>query len=122
MGREGVRMALVLSFRCGRCGKEYAVYYPKAVVYPLYGQGTREQGAREDEEEAARGALRALQERAEQQGKTWVNAGEQQQVVCTCGKSLNLDLAQHPRVPQTRPGAARQVGLIPFGPTPRKPS
>lgn len=37
-------MALVLSFRCGRCGKEYAVYYPKALVYPLYGHGTREQG------------------------------------------------------------------------------
>ncbi len=98
------------------------MYYPKAVVYPLYGQGTREQGAREDEEEAARGALRALQERAEQQGKTWVNAGERQRVVCTCGKSLNLDLAQHPRVPQSRAGAARQVGLIPFGPNPRKPS
>jgi len=115
-------MALVLSFRCGRCGKEYAVYYPKAVVYPLYGQGTREQGALEDEREAQSGALRALQERAEQQGKTWVNAGDQQQVVCTCGKTLNLDLAQHPRVPQTRPGAARQVGLIPFGPVHRKPS
>ncbi|MCS7235274.1 MAG: hypothetical protein RMM30_04780 [Armatimonadota bacterium] len=115
-------MALVLSFHCGRCGKEYAVYYPKALVYPLYGQGTREQGAQEDAREAESGALRVLQERARQQGKTWVNAGEQQQVVCTCGKTLNLDLAQHPRVPQSRAGAARQVGLIPFGPAHRKPS
>ncbi|MER3456273.1 MAG: hypothetical protein C4303_07005 [candidate division GAL15 bacterium] len=115
-------MALVLSFRCGRCGQEYAVYYPKALVYPLYGQGTREQGAQEDEREARSGALRALQERAQQQGKIWVDAGERQQVVCACGKTLTLDLAQHPRVPQSRPGAARQVGLIPFGPAPMKSS
>ncbi len=115
-------MALVLSFRCGRCGREYAVYYPKAVVYPLYGQGTREQGQREDEEEAARGALRALQERAEKHGRIWVDASQRQQVVCACGKVLNLDLRQHPRVPQSRAGTARQVGLIPFGPTHRKPS
>lgn len=115
-------MALVLSFRCGRCGKEYAVYYPKALVYPLYGHGTREQGALEDQREAASGALRALQERAEQQGKTWVNGAERQQLVCQCGKMLNLDLAQHPRVPQSKPAASRQVGLIPFGPTHRKPS
>lgn len=115
-------MALVLSFPCGRCGREYAVYYPKAVVYPLYGQGTAEQGAREDAEEEARGAVRALRERAERQGRTWVDARETSRVVCACGKVLNLDLSQHPRVPQRKAGAARQTGLIPFGTPPKKPT
>lgn len=51
-----------------------------------------------------------------------MNGAERQQLVCQCGKMLNLDLAQHPRVPQSKPAASRQVGLIPFGPTYRKPS
>jgi hypothetical protein len=113
-------MALVLSFHCGRCGKEYAVYYPKAVVYPLYGQGTREQGAREDAEEAARGALDALRKRAESTGRVWVDAGVTTAVACECGKTLKVDLAAHPRVPQRKPVGQRQTGLIQFGTPPRK--
>ncbi len=113
-------MALVLSFHCGRCGQEYAVYYPKAVVYPLYGQGTREQGAKEDEAEARSGAIGALRARAESQGKVWVNAGEVQRVTCACGKELNLDLSLHPRIPQRKPSGPRQVGLIPLHPSPPK--
>jgi hypothetical protein len=115
-------VALVLNFHCGRCGREYAVYYPKAVVYPLYGQGTREQGAREDAQEEASGALAVLRERAERQGRTWVDAGRTQRVVCACGKALNLDLSQHPRVPQSKAGAGRQTGLIPFGTPPKRPA
>jgi hypothetical protein len=113
-------MALVLTFPCGRCGREYAVYYPKAIVYPLYGQGTREQGAREDEEEARSGALDALRARAEAQGRVWVDAGKAQRITCTCGKELNLDLAMHPRIPQRKPSGPRQVGLIPFNPPPKR--
>ena len=50
-------MALVLTFPCGRCGKKYSIYYPKAFIYSVYGTGTRARGEREDAEEVASGAV-----------------------------------------------------------------
>ncbi|MBM3450280.1 MAG: hypothetical protein FJX78_04765 [Armatimonadetes bacterium] len=114
-------MALVLSFPCGRCGKLYAVYYPKSIVYQMNGQGTRDQGEREDASERADGAIDAARRRAESQGRTWISAADQAVIHCACGKALNLDLNAHPRVPQTRPsGQSRQLGTIALPDKPKK--
>jgi hypothetical protein len=115
-------MALVLSFHCGRCGRLYAVYYPKTIVYAMNGQGTPEQGEREDAAERAEGAIDAARRRAEAQGRTWISAAEQSVVDCACGKTHNLDLNAHPRVPQSKPsGQTRQLGTIAFPDKPKKP-
>lgn len=116
-------MALVFTFPCGRCGKKYSVYYPKVFLYSIYGTGTPAQGAREDEEDRASGAVDVARRRAEASGNVWVDASRESKIVCTCGKSLDLNLAHHPRVPQ-RKGvtAVRQSGLIAFPGVHRKPS
>ncbi len=112
-GSEVIEMpALILTFPCGRCGRLYSVYYPKAIVFPLNGSGTREAGAREDEADGA--SLEALRRRAEQAGRTWVNAGEATELTCRCGKRLRFDLNLHPRVATTRTAAERQGGVIEF--------
>jgi len=41
--------------------------------------------------------------------------------VCECGKKLDMNIAHHPRVPQSKQsGQKRQTGMIPF-PEPAKP-
>ncbi len=119
----GGAMALVFTFPCGRCGKKYSVYYPKVFLYSIYGTGTPAQGAREDEEEMASGAIDVARRRAEASGNVWVDASRESKIVCSCGKSLDLNLAHHPRVPQRRGvTAARQSGVIAFPGVHRKPS
>jgi hypothetical protein len=114
-------MALVLTFPCGRCGKRYSVYYPKALLYELSGTGTREKGEREDEEERRSGAIEAARNRAVAAGNVWVNAAEHQVFTCTCGKTLDLNILHHPRIPQSRPSPGRkETGLIPFPEPPDK--
>jgi len=113
-------VALVFTFPCGRCGKKYSVYYPKAFVYSVYGTGTPAQGAREDAEEQAAGAVDAAKRRAEAVGNVWVDVSQQPKITCTCGKNLDLDLAHHPRVPQRKGvSGARQAGVIAFPSTPK---
>lgn len=108
-------MALVFTFPCGRCGKKYSVYYPKAFVYSVYGTGTPAQGEREDAEEAASGAVDAARRHAEAAGNTWVDVSQQSKVTCVCGKNLDLNIANHPRVPQRKGvSGSRQTGLIEF--------
>jgi hypothetical protein len=114
-------VALIFTFPCGGCGKRYTVYYPKALMHELSGSGTREMGTAEDEAERASGALDAAKARAEAQSNVWVDASQVLNLVCTCGKKLDVNIAHHPRVPQTKQGAQkRQTGLIPF-PAPVKP-
>jgi len=114
-------MALIFTFPCGGCGRRYTVYYPKALMYELSGTGTREMGMREDEAERAAGNVDAARRRAEAQGNVWVDASEHLEMVCACGKKLNFNIAQHPRVPQSKQVAQkRQTGLIPF-PEPARP-
>jgi hypothetical protein len=114
-------MALIFTFPCGGCGRRYSVYYPKALMYELSGAGTRQMGAAEDDAERASGALDAARARADAAGNIWVDAAEMLERVCECGKKLDLNIAHHPRVPQTKSGVLkRQTGLIPF-PTPAKP-
>jgi hypothetical protein len=107
-------MALVFTFPCGGCGRRYSVYYPKALLYALSGSGTAEMGRREDEEEQRSGAVAAAQRRAEASGNHWVNAAEIQELVCACGKRLDMNIAHHPRVPQSKVGTGRQTGFLPF--------
>jgi len=108
-------MALVFTFPCGGCGRRYSVYYPKALLYELSGTGTPALGFREDEEEERTGAVAAARRRAEGSGNIWINAAEVQAMVCACGKKLDLNIAHHPRVPQSRTaGAGRQAGFIQF--------
>ncbi|MDR7482060.1 MAG: hypothetical protein QN183_01755 [Armatimonadota bacterium] len=108
-------MALIFTFPCGGCGRRYTVYYPKALMYELSGSGTREMGVKEDEAERAAGNVEAARRRAEGQGNIWVDASERLELVCVCGKKLNFNIAQHPRVPQSKQAAQkRQTGLIPF--------
>ncbi len=113
-------MALVFTFPCGGCGRRYSVYYPKALLYALSGSGTAEQGRREDEEEERAGAVAAARRRTEASGNIWINAAEVQDVVCPCGKRLDLNIAHHPRVPQSKTGQGRQTGFVQF--PSRKPS
>jgi len=90
-------VALVLTFPCGRCGKKYSIYYPKAFIYSVYGTGTRARGERD--------------------------VSQQAKITCTCGKNLDLNLANHPRVPERkRTAAARQTGMIAFPSVPKKPA
>ncbi len=108
-------MALIFTFPCGSCGRRYSIYYPKALLYELNGTGTREMGHREDEEEARSGAIETARRRATTGGKVWVNAAETQALVCACGKKLDLNIAHHPRVPQSKKvGGGRQTGFIEF--------
>jgi hypothetical protein len=114
-------MALIFTFPCGGCGRRYTVYYPKALMYELSGSGTREMGRGEDDAEQASGAIAAAQARAEAQGNTWVDAARTLDLVCACGKKLDMNIAHHPRVPQSKQTAQkRQTGLIPF-PAPTSP-
>lgn len=113
-------MALVFTFPCGGCGRRYTVYYPKALLYRLSGTGTAEMGRREDEEDERSGAVEAARRRAEASGHVWVNAAETQQVVCACGKHLDVNIAHHPRVPQGRgTSRGRQAGFISLSAAPR---
>ncbi len=115
-------VALVFTFPCGRCGKKYSVYYPKKFVYAVYATGTPAQGEREDAEEVASGAVEAARRRAEAAGSVWVDASTLSKITCTCGKNLDLDLANHPRVPQHKAAAAvRQAGVIAFPAARKKP-
>jgi hypothetical protein len=108
-------MALMFTFPCGSCGRRYTVYYPKALMYELSGSGTREMGVAEDEAERASGAIDAARARAEAQGNIWVDASQTLNLVCECGKKLDMNIAHHPRVPQSKQGTQkRQTGLIPF--------
>ena len=114
-------MALLFTFACGRCGKKYSVYYPKTFIASVYGTMTPAQAEREDAEEAAAGAIDAARRRAEGAGNAWADVSQQSQVTCVCGKNLNLNLADHPRVPQRKAAAgARQTGLIAFPEMPKK--
>ena len=48
---------------------------------------------------------------------------QQAKITCTCGKNLDLNLANHPRVPERkRTAAARQTGMIAFPSAPKKPA
>lgn len=117
-------MALVFTFPCGRCGKKYSIYYPKRFIYSVYGTGTPAQGEREDAEEQASGAVDAARRRAEASGNAWLDASQVSKVTCTCGKNLDLNIANHPRVPQRKgQSVVRQMGVIAFptGPA-RKPA
>jgi len=108
-------MALIFTFPCGGCGKRYTVYYPKALMYELSGSGTREMGAAEDQAERASGAIDAARSRAEAQGNVWVDASQTLELLCACGKKLDMNIQHHPRVPQSKQTAQkRQTGLISF--------
>ena len=110
-----------MTFPCGRCGKKYSVYYPKVFIASVYGTMTAAQAEREDREEAAAGAIDAARRRAEGGGKIWIDVSQQSKITCTCGKNLNLDLADHPRVPQRKAATGvRQTGLIAFPEVPKK--
>jgi len=115
-------VALVFTFPCGRCGKKYSIYYPKTFIYSVYGTGTPAQGQREDAEEEASGAIAAARQHAETSGNTWINAGEVSKITCVCGKNLDLNVANHPRVPQRKAQTvARQTGMIAFPTTTKAP-
>ena len=108
-------MALIFTFPCGGCGRRYTVYYPKAVMYELSGSGTREMGLAEDEADRASGAIDVARKRAETQGNIWIDAADTLKLVCECGKKLDMNIANHPRVPQKKQAAGkRQSGLIAF--------
>ncbi len=108
-------MALVFTFPCGGCGRRYTVYYPKALMYELSGSGTRQMGAAEDEAERASGAIDAARARAEAQGSIWIDASQTLDLVCACGKKLDMNIQHHPRVPVGKQATAkRQTGLIPM--------
>jgi hypothetical protein len=114
-------VALLFTFACGRCGKKYSVYYPKTFIASVYGTMTPAQAEREDAEEAAAGAIDAARRRAEAAGNAWVDVSRESKVTCVCGKNLNLNLADHPRVPQSKAAAGtRQTGLIAFPEMPKK--
>jgi hypothetical protein len=113
-------VALVFTFPCGRCGKKYSIYYPKRFIYSVYGTGTPAQGEREDAEEQASGAIDAARQHAEASGSAWIDASRVSKITCTCGKNLDLNIANHPRVPQRKAQTVvRQTGVIAF-PTVRK--
>jgi hypothetical protein len=113
-------MALIFTFPCGGCGRRYTIYYPKSLMYELSGSGTREMGLAEDEAERASGAIDAARGRAEAQGNTWVDASATLNLACVCGKKLDMNIAHHPRVPQSKqPAQKRQTGMIPFPEMPK---
>lgn len=108
-------MALIFTFPCGGCGRRYTVYYPKALMYELSGSGTRQMGASDDEAERASGAIDAARTRAEAQGNIWIDASQTLDLVCACGKKLDMNIQHHPRVPVGKQTTQkRQTGLISF--------
>jgi hypothetical protein len=110
-----------MTFPCGRCGKKYSVYYSKTFIASVYGTMTPAQAEHEDAEEVASGAIEAVRRRAEVEGKIWIDVSTQSKVTCTCGKNLNLNLADHPRVPQRKAAVGtRQTGMIAFPEMPKK--
>lgn len=114
-------MALLFTFPCGSCGRRYSVYYPKALLYELSGTAPRQMGEKEDEEERRSGAVDAARQRTEAAGNIWVDAGQVLEVICACGKTLDVNIMHHPRVPQSKAVAQkRQTGLIPFPTSPKK--
>jgi len=114
-------MALIFTFHCGGCRRRYTVYYPKALLFELSGSGTREMGLAEDDAERTSGAIDAARTRAVAQGNVWVDASQTLDLVCECGKKLDMNIAHHPRVPQSKQSTQkRQTGMIPF-PEPAKP-
>lgn len=114
-------MALVFTFPCGGCGRTYSVYYPKALLYQLSGTAPREMGLKEDEEEQRTGAVDAARMRAKAAGRIFVDASQEMERVCVCGKRLDFNIMHHPRVPQSKEVLVRrQTGLIPFPTTPKK--
>ena len=114
-------MALVFTFPCGGCGRTYSVYYPKALLYHLSGTAPREMGLKEDEEELRSGAVDAARTRAEAAGRIFVDASQEMERVCACGKRLDFNIMHHPRVPQSKQLLQRrQTGLIPFPTVPKK--
>ena len=114
-------MALVFTFPCGGCGRTYSVYYPKALLYHLSGTAPREMGLKEDEEELRSGAVDAARTRAGVAGRIFVDASQEMERVCACGKHLDFNIMHHPRVPQSKQLLQRrQTGLIPFPSTPKK--
>ncbi len=114
-------MALVFTFPCGGCRRTYSVYYPKTVLYELSGSAPREMGLKEDEEDRRSGALEAARARAEATGRIFVDASQELERVCACGKRLDFNLTHHPRVPQSKELLLRrQTGLIPFPSAPKK--
>jgi hypothetical protein len=114
-------VALLFTFACGRCGKKYSVYYPKVFIASVYGTLTPAAAEREDVEERASGAIDTARRRAEGAGNVWIDVSAQSKVTCACGKNLNLNLADHPRVPQRKAATAtRQVGMIAFPEVPKK--
>ena len=111
-----------MTFPCGRCGKKYSVYYPKVFLASVYGTMTPAQAEREDAEEVASGAIETARRRADAIRNVWIDASQQSKVTCTCGKGLNLNLADHPRVPQRKTASGtRQTGVIAFPELPKKP-
>ncbi|MBI3975124.1 MAG: hypothetical protein HY334_01920 [Armatimonadetes bacterium] len=115
-------MATIFTFPCGGCGRRYTVYYPKALLYELSGSGTRQMGQQEDEEDARTGAVEAARRRAEAAGNIWIDAAAVQATVCACGKRLDLNIAHHPRVPQSKTaGRGRQTGFVQLPTKPAKP-
>jgi hypothetical protein len=89
-------------------------------MYELSGSGAREMGRAEDEAERASGAIDVARKRAESQGNTWVDASETLNLVCECGKKLDMNIANHPRVPQAKQASGkRQSGLIAFPEMPK---
>lgn len=114
-------MALLFTFPCGSCGRRYSVYYPKALLYELSGTAPRQMGEKEDEEERRSGAVDAARQRVGEAGSIWVDASQELERVCECGKKLDFNIMHHPRVPQSKAIAQkRQTGLIPFPTVPKK--
>ncbi len=114
-------MALVFTFSCGGCGRTYSVYYPKTLLYQLSGTAPKEMGLQEDDADHQSGAIDAARTRAEASGKIFVDAGQELERVCECGKRLDFNIMHHPRVPQSKQLLLRrQTGLIPFPSTPKK--
>jgi len=114
-------MALVFTFSCGGCGRTYSVYYPKTLMYELSGTAPREMGLKEDEEDRRSGAVDATRARVEAAGRIFVDASQELERVCVCGKRLDFNIMHHPRVPQSKQLLLRrQTGLIPFPAPPKK--
>ncbi len=114
-------MALIFTFPCGSCRRIYSVYYPKTLLYELSGTAPREMGTKEDEEDRASGAVDAARARTEAAGRIFIDAGQELERVCACGKRLDFNIMHHPRVPQSKNLLLRrQTGLIPFPTTPKK--
>jgi len=114
-------MVLVFTFPCGSCRRTYSVYYPKTLLYELSGTAPREMGLKEDEEDRRSGAVDETRARTEAAGRIFVDASQELERVCVCGKRLDFNIMHHPRVPQSKNLLLRrQTGLIPFPTAPKK--